>query len=210
VVPRGGYMTFDNASGIKNSAVLGVSTTYYINRFFGVGAGIDVARPQTNGDYFVSALTFQDTTYIVRVHQPLTIVLPQLNLALRSPSEMFSPYITAGAGTYSTYLDAQASNTRKAITRMASTVAAGVDFKVAERVGLGFEVKDAIFSGFKRSRLNPISGIDIDNRFTEDFPLPPSEKSTLHNLMYTIGFPFTPQGRRGGDTDAATGTTGER
>jgi len=210
VVPRGGYMTFDKASGIKNAAALGVSTTYYINRYFGIGAGVDVARPQTDGDYFVSALTFQDTTYIVRVHQPLTIVMPQLSLALRFPTEMVSPYLSAGAGTYSTYLDAQQSNSRKAITRMASNVAAGVDFKIADRVGIGFEVKDVIFSGFKRSRLNPISGLDVNNRFIEDFPLPPAEKSTLNNFMFTLGFTFTPQGRRGGDTDTGTGTTGER
>ncbi|HET7457123.1 MAG TPA: outer membrane beta-barrel protein [Gemmatimonadaceae bacterium] len=209
VTPRGGYFTFDKASGIKNAAVLGIQTTYHINRFLGVAAGVDVARPQTNGDYFVSALTFQDTTYIVRVHQPITIVMPQLNVSLRLPNDMISPYITAGAGTYSMYLDAQQSGNRSAITRMASNVAAGFDLKLADRVGVTFEARDAMFSKFKRSRLNPIAAIDVNNRFTEDFPIPPAEKSNLNNFMFTLGFTFAPQGRRD-STDSGSTTTGER
>ena len=95
------------------------------------------------------------------------------------------------------------------ITRMASNVAAGFDLKLADRVGVTFEARDAMFSKFSRRRLNPIAAIDVNNRFTEDFPIPPAEKSNLNNFMFTLGFTFAPQGRRD-STDSGSTTTGER
>jgi len=59
-------------------------------------------------------------------------------------------------------------------------------------VGVALDVRDMMFMNFDRDRLNPLNAASRETRFIEDFPTPPTEKKTVHNLALQLGFTFFP------------------
>ena len=49
-----------------------------------------------------------------------------------------------------------------------------------------------IFTRYRRSRLDPSLGRNPNIYFLEDFPPPPAPKSTVHNIMFSLGFRYVP------------------
>ena len=199
VTPRGGFMTFDNSSGIDDAPYIGVDAAYIVSDYLSIGTGLSVARPQTMGDFFISQLTFGDTTYYMAVEQPLMMMDVALNAQARYPGERFSPFVNGGIGYYLLDLDPQVTSRPKRMGGISGNIGAGIVYHVSQRVGIQFEVRDMIFTGFERDDLNPVAGGFSNTRYPEDFAPPPEAKETVHNLMFGIGFSFVPRARQAAD-----------
>ena len=213
VVPSAGFIRFDEASGIDNAATLGIDAIYNFTRMFGVGLGASFSRPVTSGDDFIGAIYLGDTTFLYRAQQPIQIADVNLVGMMRLPTfGRMSPYLRGGVGGYTIFLDPQVSDEvgqagRNRIQRMSVNAGGGVAFRFSEALGMTLDVRDMIFMNYDRERLNPVRPEARLTRFLEDFPTPPEAKSTVHNLMFQIGFSFVPSS---GDTGEAPSPEGGR
>jgi hypothetical protein len=199
VTPRGGYMTFDDASGIDNAPYIGIDAQYALSPYFSLGTGLTVSRPQTIGDFFISQLTFGDTTFYLAAEQPLMMYDIGLSAQARYPGELFTPFLTGGVGYYLMDLDPQVETRPDRTGGISGQIGGGLHIRLGEQVGVQFEVRDMIFTGFERDELNPVAANFANSRYPEDFAPPPAAKETVHNLMFGIGFSFVPRGRRVAD-----------
>jgi hypothetical protein len=193
VTPRGGFMTFDKSSGIEDAPYMGVDAAYVISPYLAIGTGLTVSRPQTAGDFFVSQMTFGDTTFYMAIEQPLMMIDVALNAQLRYPGERFSPFANAGIGYYTLDLDPQVSSRPERTGGISGSIGAGILYHLSPRVGIQLEVRDLIYTGFERDDLNPVSPNFNNTRYPEDFAPPPAAKETVHNIMFGIGFSFVPR-----------------
>lgn len=198
ISPRGGYLRFDRATSIQPNAFLGIDVQYHLSPMFSIGPTMTVARTNTRGEDFLAAMTYGfptdgDTTFYYRVTQPVTIVDFALNGTARFGIGRASPFLTAGVGAYSLYLDPQVSNGASRITRMSLNVGGGFNMQLSENAGVFVDVRDLIFTGYERDRLNPTEPRFRFNRFSEDFAVPPASRKTLHNITVALGFSFAPR-----------------
>ena len=208
VTPRGGYVTFDRASSIQGSGFVGLDAQYNITRMFAVGLTFLTSRPSTRGEDFVAALSFGDTTFLFEVQQPLTVVDVGLAATARLPmAGRFSPFLTGGVGAYTLYFDPQVVAGERRFQRMSATVGGGVNVQLGRQSGIQLDVRDMMFMNYDRSRLNPTQERFANTRFIEDFPRPPSSKDLVHNIVFSIGFSFTPNVGAGDDDE--TEVTGQ-
>ena len=198
IIPRGGFVRYDRAASIENSGVLAVDAVYEVNEFLAIGPTLTVSRPRTRGEDFLAAFTFGDptkgdTTFIYAVTQPITLVDVGLGARLGLPvGQRFSPYLAGGVGSYTIYLDAQSNGQPSRFSRLSATVAGGVNVALGSRGGILLDVRDQILTDFQRGRLRPTDSRFENVRFGEELPVPPGEKSTVHNLIFSIGFSFRP------------------
>ncbi len=193
VTPRGGFMTFDNSSGIDNAPYIGVDAAYAVSPFLSIGTGLTISRPQTIGDYFISQLSFGDTTLYLAVEQPLMMIDVALNAQARYPGDRITPFLNGGIGYYTLDLDPQVETRPERLGGISGNVGAGLLFRLGEQVGIQLEVRDLIFTGFERDDLNPVAAAFNNTRYPEDFEPPPAAKETVHNIMFGIGFTFVPR-----------------
>jgi hypothetical protein len=193
VTPRGGFMTFDNSSGIDNAPYIGVDAAYAVSPFLSIGTGLTISRPQTIGDYFISQLSFGDTTLYLAVEQPLMMIDVALNAQARYPGDRITPFLNGGIGYYTLDLDPQVETRPERLGGISGNVGAGLLFRLGEQVGIQLEVRDLIFTGFERDDLNPVAAAFNNTRYPEDFQAPPAAKETVHNIMFGIGFSFVPR-----------------
>lgn len=198
VVPSAGYIRFDEASGIDNAASLGLDAIYHFTPMFGIGLGTSFSRPVTSGDDFLGAMYIGDTTFLYRAQQPIQVADVNLIGVVRLPSfGGIAPYVRGGVGGYTLFLDPQVSDRvgqggRNRVQRMSINAGAGLGYRFNESVGITLDVRDMIFMNYDRERLNPVRPEARLARFIEDFPTPPEEKSTVHNIMIQLGFSFVP------------------
>jgi len=193
VTPRGGYVRYDDASGIKDAGAVGVDAMYNFTRMFSVGGGVMVARTVTEGSNFISQLRFGDTTFLFAVQQPLSILDATVNATARFPFGRFSPFVTGGIGSYKIYMDPQANAAPRQFSRMALQIGGGLNIGLGRRSGLVLEIRDLIYTDFNRGRLNPNTRAALLNtRFNEDVPIVSTAKKSLNNLMFSLGFSFSP------------------
>jgi hypothetical protein len=197
VTPRGGYAHFARSSSIKPSAFLAVDATYQISPSFAIGPSLTAARSRTYGEDYLTALTFGDpskgdTTFILANQQPVTLVDVGAIVTARMPGTRYSPFVTGGVGAYSLYLDPQQSNDSRRYTHLSTMVGGGLDLQFSRQAGIRLDVRDQIFSGYDRRRLNPADIRFQNTRFVQDLPAPPENKSVLHNFLLSVGFTFRP------------------
>lgn len=193
ITPRAGYVRYDAASAIKNAGAVGVDAVYNLTPMFAVGGGILVARTTTEGSNFISQLRFGDTTFLFAVQQPLSILDAAVTATARFPVGRFSPFVTGGIGSYKIYMDPQANSAPNSFSRMSLQVGGGVNVGLGRRSGLILEVRDLIYTDFRRNRLNPNTNQALVNtRFNEDVPALSAAKTTLHNIVVSLGFSFSP------------------
>jgi hypothetical protein len=196
VTPRGGFQMYDNSSGIDDAPYIGVDAAYAISPYLSIGTGLTVSRPQTIGEYFISQLTFGDTTLYMAVEQPLMMIDVALNAQARFPGERLTPFVNGGIGYYVLDLDPQVAGRPERSGGISGNVGAGLLFRLGEQVGIQLEVRDLIFTGFERDDLNPVSAAFGNTRYPEDFAPPPEAKETTHNISFGIGFSFVPRSRQ--------------
>lgn len=198
ISPRAGYVSYQRESSLENTEFLGVDLSYNLSRMFSLGTNLSVARPQTRGEDFITSLTFGiptdgDTTYYFAVSQPVTVLDVGLNATARLPMDRFSPYLTAGIGSYSMFTNPQVNAESRRTSGLSGSVGAGINFRLGQNAGLQLDVRDQIFTKYKRDRLNPSESRFDETRFPEEFVAPPAAKETLHNIQFSIGFSFTPR-----------------
>jgi hypothetical protein len=139
-----------------------------------------------------------DTTFLYRAQQPIQMADVNLIAVMRLPAfGKLAPYVRGGVGGYTLFLDPQVSDQvgqggRNRVQRMSINAGAGLGYRFNESVGVTLDVRDMIFMNYDRERLNPVRPAARLARFIEDFPTPPEEKSTVHNIMIQLGFSFVP------------------
>ena len=192
---RLGTMRYDKSSGIDNGPLLGVDGTYFLNANIGIGFMLDVAKPQTKGEFFPAELTFGDTTFLYLVSQPLTVVQVGAQVVGRIPMGNIAPYVALGAGWYRFFLDPQVSNGPKSFTHPMLNFAAGLNIRLGESSGLRFEVRDFVHTDFDRSRLNPVGVRFQPTRFPDTIIPPEAPKTRTNNIQLALAFSFIPGGQ---------------
>jgi hypothetical protein len=202
VTPRFGYIRFDEATSIENAPHVGLSTDFAITKNFAIGLTLGSSQPETRAEDFLRAQRFGDTTYVYGVKQSLS-VLDYGARALAALPEMgrIAPFAHGGAGFYTIYLDPQISGGPSRVTKTMYSIGGGANLRLGGSAGVTFDVRDMIFSGYNRDRLYQATPSDF--AFGEDFPRAATTKRTTHNLVFSVGFSFTPRlPDAGGDTDA--------
>ena len=201
VTPAFGYVRFDEATSIESSAHVGLSTDFAITPNIAVGLSFGSAQPQTHAEDFLRAQRFGDTTYVFGVRQSLSVLDYGARALVALPElARLAPYAHGGAGFYTIYLDPQISGGPSRVTKTMFSIGGGANVRVRGRAGVTLDVRDMIFTGYNRDRLYPATPSDF--AFGEDFPKAAATKRTTHNLVFSIGFSFTPSlGDTGDDTD---------
>jgi hypothetical protein len=199
--PRGGSISFDDASCIQSSGALGVDAAYFLNRTFGIGFVLDLARPVTEGSCFPAEFSFGDTVFVYRVQQPLTVLNAQIQGVASFTMGRLSPFVAFGVGSYQMYLDPQVDGAPSSFSDLAYSFGGGVTVRTSETSGIRFEIRDNVFTNFDREKLNPIDPRFRANRtdpfYTQPrFPrlvtVPTDPKETLHNWTFMVAFSFVP------------------
>jgi len=203
VVAKGGYVMFEKDLGIESAPYVGMDLRYRISPFFALAPSILVSQPKTDGSYFGATLQYGDTTFLFNVSQPLTVLDVALNGILSIPQVgPLAPYISGGGGIYAFYLDPQVNSNRdKRFSRFSLSAGAGTTIRLGGRTGLQLEVRDFIMLDSDRERLNPVGSRFQNSRFAEDFRAPAAFKkgSAAHNIVFSLGFTFTPSASTEGD-----------
>jgi hypothetical protein len=190
--PRAGTISYDDASGIKRSGLLGVDAAYFVTRNIGIGALLELSRPETNGDFFPAELSFGDTTFVYKVSQPLTILNAQVTGVIALPMGRLAPFVNGGVGVYRMYLDPQVAGGPESFSDMSLSIGGGINIRVGQASGLRFEIRDQVFTNFDRDRLNPVGPRFQPRRYPELIPPPVAAKSTIHNIALVAAFSFVP------------------
>lgn len=201
VTTRVGALTPERAASIDMSGLIGLDTEYAFNRWLGIGAAVDVGRGNTRREDFVARYRYGnpgvgggDTIFYQYLSQPVnTINLAAFGL-LRAPSTRFSPFVMAGVGTYSLFLDAQVSGRADRKVEMSYLFGAGAWFGFTESTGLQLDVRALQMQNYDRTFLDPSKGRLPNTVFPEDFPAVPAAKNTALNTIITLGFRYIPGG----------------
>lgn len=202
VITRIGAVTPERASSLNTGGVIGLDTEYALNKYFGLGASVDVMRTNTHREDFLVRLRYGnagqgggDSVYYQYVGQPVNSINLGAFGLLRLPNEKVSPFVMGGVGTYTMIADAQVNGKNKRLTDLSFTGGAGVWFKLGDRVGVQLDARAIQFRNYDRDFLNPALGRSEQNTpFPEDFPVAPAAKNTSLNTTFTLGFRYLPGG----------------
>jgi hypothetical protein len=194
--PRLGYVKWQEETGLKDAAMLGVDANYKVSSNFALGVRFDVARPGTDGKYFPAEMTFgDDTTMIFEVSQPLTV----LQYGVQAQFEVggaFSVFAKGGGGGRTITLDPQASRGRIANSDWAVMVGGGLRLRAGGGTAVMLEVQDLVYLNYARESINPVEPRFRPTRFPDVVPYQPEFTGTAHNIYAAISFIFTPGGGR--------------
>ena len=197
IVTRTGAIRFDRAASLETAPFLGVDASYGLNRNFAIGTVINVSRPNTRAEDFVTTITFGipttgDTTLFLETGQAVSLVEGGLAAEARLPMGRFTPFVVVGGGYYGMFFDPQINRGSRRMTGWTGSGGGGVRVQLSPRAGLQFDARDVIFTNYRASRLDPADGRNPNVFFPEDFPPPPQRKETVHNIMFSIGFRYVP------------------
>ncbi len=201
VTTRVGTLTPERSASMDMSGLIGLDTEYAINRWLGIGANVDVARGNTRREDFVARYSYGnasvgggDTVYYQYLSQPVNTINLGVFGVLRAPSERFSPFVMAGVGTYSMFLDAQVAGKAERKVEMSYLFGAGAWIRFTESTGIQLDVRALQMQKYDRAFLDPSKGRSPNTVFPEDFPEVPAAKNTALNTVITLGFRYIPNG----------------
>jgi hypothetical protein len=207
IVTRIGSVTPDRASSLNAGGDIGLDTEYALNKWFGIGANVDVMRTNTHREDFLTRLRYGnaaagggDSIYYQYVGQPINTINIGAFGMLRMPNKKISPFVMAGVGTYTMLADAQVNGKAKRMNDVSITGGAGVWLKLSEKVGVQLDARAIQFQNYDRNFLDPAYGRpERITPFPEDFPAVPAAKKTALNTTFTLGFRYLPGGVSGGN-----------
>ena len=196
VIPRAGLVRYAEGTSLEPAGFLGFEALYNLKSWFALGTAITVSQPSTRGEDFPAAFSYVDTTYLFLVRQPVTLFDAGLTAQATLPTlGRLAPYVVGGAGYSTLYLDPQTEGRDERIGLMSFQAGIGADVRISNNAGIRLEARDLGFFGYDRERLNPVSDqYRAYNRFAEILPGRTASKKdgTMHNLVLSIGFTFTP------------------
>ena len=109
------------------------------------------------------------------------------------------PYLTGGAGLYTFFLDPQANaGTAGDFSRVSALLGGGLRVRLSQAAGVTLDVRDLVLTNFDRARLGPSDARFRTGIYPEDFAVPPKARDIVHNVLFSIGFTWTPA-RLGGE-----------
>lgn len=200
LMPHVGVMRFSKFSGLESAPAFGLDARYELSPRLSLGTSVNVARANTRGSDFITALRYGDpskgdTTFLFRLQQPVTLLDAALNATFMVPSfsARLEPYITGGAGVYSFFLDPQANaGSGRDFSRLSALIGGGLHMRLSPAAGITLDVRDLVLTNFDRDRLAPSDARFRTNVYPEDFPPPPAARSVVHNMLFSVGFTWTP------------------
>jgi len=212
VVVRGGYASFDKAASLKNSGFVGLDALYGVNTWLSMGPSMSIGRPSTNGEHFVSVLTYGiasaggDTTSFYEATQAVNLLDGAFNVKVRLPNRQLAPFATAGLGGYAIFLDPQVNRGERHKVGLAFNVGAGAEYSFNDRAGVVLDVRAQTYTDYDRASLDPRfpGGQGQPNtrvetsQWAEFFPTAPAAKKTVTNFAFSFGFKYVPQFFGGG------------
>lgn len=202
VTTRLGTRTSERAASLDPAALIGLDTEYALNKYFGIGTNIDVARGNTTNEDFLIRLRYGsaataggDSLFYQYLGQATNTINVNAFATLRYPAKRFSPFLIGGVGTYALILDPQLNGRTTKINELNYLAGGGLWVKLTDRTGIQLDVRNVTFTNFDRELLNPARERPEQTiPFPEDFSRPPAAKSTVSNLTYTLGFRYIPGG----------------
>jgi hypothetical protein len=199
VSARSGVINFARASSLEASPYLGLDADYGISRMFTLGTSVNVGRPKTRPEDFLTSLTYGlgatgDTTFFYNVGQTMSMVEGEVTGTLRFPIGRVTPFALVGAGYYGLFLDPQINNGIKRQNGASFSGGAGVVVRLSDRAGLQFDARSLTMTNFSQSALDPAGGRNPNRLFPEDFPIRPEAKRSISNFLFTVGFRYIPGG----------------
>jgi hypothetical protein len=202
VVTRLGAVSSDRASSMNSGQLLGLDTEYALNKWFGLGANIEVMRSKTRGEDFLTRLRYGnqgvgggDSIYYQYVEQPVNTINIGAFGTVRYPSKKLSPFVMGGVGTYTLIPNTQVMGKALRKTDLSLTFGGGIWYKLGDRVGVQLDARAMQLRNYSRDFFNPALGrAEQTTPFPEDFPVPPAAKNTALNTMFTLGFRYLPGG----------------
>lgn len=193
ISPRLGFVSFKDATGLRESGMLGLEAMYRVSPNIGVGVRGDVARPSTEGDFFPAEMSFGDTTLIFGVQQPVT-VMHYGALAQLETGGSLSLFGLGSIGGYAITLDPQAARGKRTFNQWAATAGGGVRLRTSSTTSVRLEVHDLIFLNYERNQLDPVEPRFKPVRFPDVLPVQPEFDGTAHNFFFALSFTFSPGG----------------
>jgi hypothetical protein len=202
VTTRIGGIKFDRAASLETSAFLGLDGMYRINPYFSLGTELNVTQAKTTAEDFITSLTFGlplsgDTTTFFGTGQAANLIQASIMGVLRPAAGRLVPFALAGGGYYGIFLDPQINRGTRQFNGFSATVGGGVLYQLSQSAGVQLDVRDLILMSYKADKLDPADGRNPNIWFVEDFAPPPDRKSTVHNIAFSLGFRYTPQGSAG-------------
>jgi hypothetical protein len=214
---RGGTVLYEDASALERGALIGAEALYRVTPRFSIGPTMDFVKTKSDGEFFVGVYNFgPDTARAYEVGQNITVLHYGLNgvFQLGSDASRMAPYLAAGIGGHTLYLDPQENNGATRDNGIHFQAGGGLRFGLGEASGLQIDARDMIYLDFDREGLNPIPA-RFRNRqvigtanctpeangttcllypaFENDVP---DAKSTLHNIRLSLAFTYTPGASR--------------
>jgi len=206
-----GWTMFRSATGLENTPFLGIDATYespinligFIPRSdFGIGLTFAASRPVTRGDQFpLVAFDFGDTTFLYMVSQRITLLQYGVQAVGGVSFDKLRFYAFGGGGAYTIMPDGRAVLDNDAWTKGALHAGGGINYAVGQSIGLRLEVKDVMFLGWDRNRLDPTVKYAQDNRIADVLPPADPTWSRIQNLQMSLVFSYIPNRRGGGGTE---------
>lgn len=199
LMPHVGVMRYSIYSGLENAPALALDARYDVTPRVALGTAISLTRANTRGSDFVTALRYGDpskgdTTFIFRLQQPVTMLDASLNATVTLPAfARLEPYVTGGAGLYSFFLDPQANaGSGRDFSRLSALMGGGLRLRLSPAAGITLDVRDLVLTNFDRERLAPSDARFRSNVYPEIFAPPPAARDVIHNVMFSVGFTWTP------------------
>ena len=200
ITTRLGAITPERASSVNTGFLVGLDTEFALNKYFGIGALLDVSRSNTHREDFVARLRYGnpavgggDTVFYQYLSQPLnTINIGAFALA-RYPMGKIAPFVMGGVGNYTLLLDTQVAGRAARQNDLSYTLGGGVWFQLSESTGIQLDVRSLMLQNYNRAFLDPSAGKSPNTVFPEDFPEVPAAKNTSQNTIFTLGFRYVPR-----------------
>jgi hypothetical protein len=191
--PRLGYTKYAEKTGIESAAMLGLDGLFSITQNLGLGFRLDVARPQTDGTFFPTEMTFRDTTMLFAVKQPLTILQYHAK-AEWSMGSTLGFFVNGSVGGYRITLDPQTARGHRNFSNLGFGVGGGIALAAGGGGKIRLEVTDFIWRDFNREDLNVTDPRFVPVLFPEVIPARAPFHGAPHNLHFSLAFSFAPGG----------------
>jgi hypothetical protein len=140
-------------------------------------------------------MTFNDTTLILAVSQPLTVIQYMAQAQVETGGSI-SVFANGGAGGRTISLDPQAARGQVTVSDWMFSAGAGVRIRAGSGTSVMLEVQDLIYANFNRNDINPVEPRFQPTRFPDVVPYQAEYTGTAHNIYAAISFIFTPGGAR--------------
>ena len=194
VTPYAGYLAFDGESALDPAPVGGLEVAYRLAGTLKVGFTVDYARTRVDGHKFPYAeLNFGiDSTVLVAVHQPVSVLHAAALATLELPGRALAPYVAAGLGGATVFLDPQQADRPATVEDLVAQLGAGLVLRTGGALEARIDARDVVYTSFDREALNVVRPQNRNDRFPELNPPASPGEQTMHNLRFTLGLRYRP------------------